>query len=57
MVDASKLLRQDGRTFATWVERKGAASIDKVMLQNKYPDIYNECLKTGLPTRYVKYTV
>jgi putative phage-type endonuclease len=57
MVDASKLLRQDGRTFATWVERKGAESIDKVMLQNKYPDIYNECLKTGLPTRYVKYTV
>ena len=57
MVDASKLLRKDGRTFATWVERKGAVSIDKVMLQNKYPDIYNECLKTGLPTRYVKYTV
>lgn len=57
MVDASKLLRQDGRTFATWVERKGAVSIDKTMLQNKYPEIYNECLKTGMPTRYVKYTV
>lgn len=57
MVDASKLLRQDGRTFATWVERKGAVSIDKAMLQNKYPEIYNECLKTGMPTRYVKYTV
>ena len=57
MVDASKLLRQDGRTFATWVERKGATSIDKTMLQTKFPEAYNACLKTGMPTRYVKYTV
>lgn len=56
MVDASKLLFK-GRTFATWVERKGAVSVDKVMLQNKYPEIYKECLKQGMPTRYVKYMV
>jgi hypothetical protein len=25
----------DGKTFASWVERKGAQSIDKVRLMNK----------------------
>lgn len=56
MVDASRLLYK-GRTFATWVERKGSISVDKLKLQNKYPEIYKECLKEGMPTRYVKYTV
>ena len=56
MVDASRLTNK-GRTFATWVERKGAVSVDKVKLQNKYPDAYNDCLKQGAGTRYVKYSV
>jgi predicted phage-related endonuclease len=57
MVDAQRLYRPDGRTFASWVERKGSVSVDKDKLKLKYPDIYNECLKTGAGTRYVKYTV
>lgn len=57
MVDHSRLVREDGRSFATWVERKGSVSVNKEYLQMKYPDIYKECLKTGAPTRYVKYNV
>lgn len=56
MVDHCRMLC-DGKTFASWVERKGALSIDKKLLQTKYPDIYNECLKQGCPTRYIKYNV
>ncbi len=47
----------DGKTFASWVERKGAQSIDKVRLMNKYPDVYKDCVKQGPPTRYVRYSV
>lgn len=47
----------DGKTFASWVERKGAQSIDKVRLMNKYPDVYKDCIKQGPPTRYVRYSV
>lgn len=57
MVDAQRLYRPDGRTFASWVERKGSVSVDKDKLKLKYPDIYNECLKTGAGSRYVKYNV
>ena len=56
MVDHSKAIC-DGKTFATWVERKGAVSVDKKLLEAKYPDIYKECLKQGAPTRYIKYNV
>ena len=56
MVDHSKAVC-DGKTFATWVERKGAVSVDKKLLETKYPDIYKECLKQGAPTRYIKYNV
>lgn len=56
MVDASKLLYK-GRVFATWVERKGGVSVDKVKLQNLYPDVYEKCLKQGVTSRYVKYSV
>ena len=56
MVDASKLLHK-GRTFATWVERKGSVTVDKAKLQNLYPDAYEKCLKQGAGTRYVKYSV
>lgn len=56
MVDHSKAVC-DGKTFATWVERKGAVSVDKKLLEAKYPDIYKECLKQGAPTRYIKYNV
>lgn len=57
MIDASRLLTPEGKSFASWVERKGQTTVDKVKLQSKYPDIYNECLKTGMGSRYVKYTV
>jgi len=56
LVDHSKMVC-DGKTFATWVERKGSVSIDKNLLKEKYPEIYNECLKQGLPTRYIMYKV
>jgi putative phage-type endonuclease len=56
MVDHSKLLCE-GKTFASWVERKGAVSIDKNLLKEKYPAIYDECLKQGAPTRYIRYQV
>lgn len=56
MVDHSKAVC-DGKTFATWVERKGAVSVDKKLLEAKYPEIYKECLKQGAPTRYIKYNV
>jgi putative phage-type endonuclease len=56
MVDHSKAVC-DGKTFATWVERKGAVSVDKKLLEAKYPVIYKECLKQGAPTRYIKYNV
>jgi hypothetical protein len=39
------------------VERKGTTGVDKKLLQTKYPDVYNECMKTGMPSRYVKYNV
>lgn len=56
MIEASKLTC-DGKTFATWVERKGAQSIDKAKLQQMYPDVYKDCIKQGPPTRYVRYSV
>ena len=57
MIDTQRLIGPDGKGFASWVERKGTTTVDKVKLQNKYPDIYNECLKTGAGSRYVKYNV
>lgn len=56
LVDHSKMIC-DGKTFATWVERKGSVSIDKNLLKEKYPEIYNECMKQGVPTRYIMYKV
>lgn len=56
MVNVSKLLFK-GRTFATWVERKGAVTVDKVKLQTQFPEVYEKCLKQGAGTRYVKYSV
>lgn len=56
MVDASKLTYK-GRVFATWIERKGSVSVDKAKLESKFPDVYKQCLKQGMGSRYVKYTV
>lgn len=56
MVDHSRAVC-DGKTFATWVERRGAVSVDKKLLEAKYPEIYKECLTQGAPTRYIKYNV
>ena len=54
MVDAPKLTH-DGATFASWVNKKGSDSIDKVKLMNKHPDAYQDCLKKGKDTRYVRF--
>lgn len=56
MIDHSKLTC-DGKTFATWVERKSSVVLDKKLLQRKYPDIFAECSVQGMGTRYVKYSV
>lgn len=56
MVDHSKMTC-NGRTFASWVERKGTVSVDKELLKKKYPEIYEECLKQGQGTRYIRYSV
>lgn len=56
MVDSAKLTYK-GRVFATWVERKGSVSVDKAKLESKFPDVYKQCLKQGMGSRYIKYTV
>lgn len=56
MVDVERLTF-DGKPFASWVERKGSATIDKAKLQKKFPEAYEECLKVGKGTRYVRFTV
>ena len=56
MVDKSRLT-YNGRTFASWVERKGQTTIDKNLLMAKHPDVYSECLKTGVGTRYIMYKI
>lgn len=56
MIDHSKLTC-DGKTFATWVERKSSVVLDKKLLQQKYPDIFAECSVQGMGTRYVRYSV
>lgn len=56
MVDHSKMTC-NGKTFASWVERKGTVSVDKELLKKKYPEIYEECLKQGQGTRYIRYSV
>lgn len=45
----------EGKTFASWVERKGSISVDAKKLQEYFPEAYEACKKEGLPSRYVKY--
>lgn len=54
LIDNSKLVCE-GRTFASWVERKGQVSIDTKLLQTKFPEAYEACKRVGLGTRYVRY--
>lgn len=56
MVDVQRLT-YNGRTFASWVERKGSLSVDKEKLKREYPEAYEACLKQGLGSRYIRYTV
>ena len=56
MVDVQRLTYK-GRTFASWVERKGSLSVDKEKLKREYPEAYEACLKQGLGSRYIRYTV
>lgn len=57
MIETSKLVKSNGKTFASWVERKGNVTIDKALLQKEYPDVYEKCLKQGAGCRYIKYNV
>lgn len=45
----------EGKTFASWVERKGSVSVDAKKLKEFFPEAYDACKKEGLPSRYVKY--
>lgn len=55
MVETSKLVKSNGKVFASWVERKGSVTVDKALLQAKYPDVYEKVLKQGAGSRYIKY--
>lgn len=55
MVDVSKLVKSNGKVFASWVERKGSVTVDKALLQSQYPDVYQKVLKQGAGSRYIKY--
>jgi hypothetical protein len=55
MVDVSKLVKSNGKVFASWVERKGTVTVDKALLQSQYPDVYQKVLKQGAGSRYIKY--
>lgn len=50
-----KKLTYKGATVGTLVNMKGRESLDKKLLQEKYPDIYKEVLKIGAPSSYPKF--
>ena len=54
LLDVQKLVCK-GKTFASWVERKGAVTIDKTILQQRFPEVYAQVTKQGLPTRYIRF--
>lgn len=53
----SKRATCEGKTFCSWVERKGSTSIDANKLKELYPEAYETCKKEGLPSRYLRYSV
>ena len=56
MLNAKRALCE-GKTFASWVERKGSVMIDSKKLQELYPEAFEACKKEGLPSRYLRYSV
>lgn len=55
LVDSSKLLYQ-GKTFASWVVRKGSETVNKDKVKREYPDIYEKVKTQGSSSRYVRYS-
>lgn len=47
----SDTLSMDGKTIATWKTSKPRAAFDSATFKSKHPDLYNEYLKEGKPTR------
>jgi putative phage-type endonuclease len=45
----------DGRKVASVVSRIGSETVDKKLLKEKYPDIYNKCIKRGMSCDYIKW--
>lgn len=54
MSDGSNLT-YDGKTIAQFVQRAGAQTIDKKLLAQLAPDIYEKCLKRSGTVSYIKY--
>lgn len=54
MSDGSNLT-YDGRTIAQFVQRAGTQTIDKKLLAQLAPDIYEKCLKRSGTVSYIKY--
>lgn len=52
-----KSAKCDGKSFASWVERKGSTSIDKELLKKLYPEVYDAVKTEGLPTRYLRFMI
>lgn len=50
MKDADTLMDED-KILATWKTAKASQRLDQKFLQEKYPDIYKECLKEADPIR------
>lgn len=54
MIDAPRMTCE-GKTFCSWVERKGSTKIDSKKLKELYPEAYEACSSEGLPSRYLKF--
>lgn len=44
-------LKHDGKTLVSWSVAKARQTLDTQRIRKEYPDIYDECLKTGVPSR------
>lgn len=54
MIDSPRMTCE-GKTFCSWVERKGGTKIDSNKLKELFPEAYEACSSEGLPSRYLKF--
>ena len=54
MMDSPRMTCE-GKSFISWVERKGSTKIDSNKLKELYPEAYEACMTEGLPSRYLKF--